>query len=1085
MGKKIKFMMMIFMMSLFLLNAYDEEDDVNRATGIGYLENNILDFYVGSPADTTAPEFKLRIGALLHDKFRLGVTASMFNVLDKFEEYSTTEYQSDLFGNPEYINRSKELNRFNWAHIDNSLGVYLGYRHTDALYFGFSVKGGSDVSQYAKTAKSSDFKYNPDGTLNSTIPGTDDVFTTSETFKGKGFVNAGFGAVLLKDFFPVEWIDSVSIREDFNFQFGADGDAGGFLRLGETGVQSALFDGNGGTYSAEKKYYQNGTDLIESYNVKHKELFDFFAFTNSGLIETGIDLHTVIPGLRGLSRMRFTPGAGYSIGIISYLSSSDATDYTFNHDIFGYATNDYRKTKTEYTPDMFIRSSLVIPLTIDIRPIREVQAKIGYTFNFASENNSYKARYSEERTVHGVNNSFTDPVVSYTSTAFNFSHQINARFRYEFPKVVRLSAGAVYSIEHSLIANTYSISNNIRTYTDGTTGKANYDTIANIKNFSENTYPFTVPMNTGVLKQSINPYLELDFEVVKDFATITVGWEPLIAWTQSGNDILSDTNLLNLANWKVTNVIKFDSIKADAINYTGVTQRKDTYDELVILHTNDTHGHPLAFDMYPSTGIGGLPARATLVKDMRKNHKNVLVLDAGDYNTGMPESNFFNAQPDITGMNYIGYDAVTIGNHEFDVRFADLEKQMKNAGFPFLAANVKNANGSLIAKPYIIKQFNGFKVAILGLLTKDTAFIGSKATIEGIVFEDEVETARRLVPELRKQADIVIVLGHLGLYDSDVDNGSRRLAREVEGIDLIIDGHTHSKMYQPEYENNVPIVQAWKWGMIVGKASFVIKDKKPVSFSWEPLPVNMTDVQIADNGISKTRQIGSAYKEDRGLLIKLRPYMEKVQKILGEVIGVAGGEFSAVMVRKAETAIGNLVADSMMWFAEEQKPDFAFQNSGGIRSDIPSGSVTKKTIYEVLPFDNTVMVVSLRGSDILKMFSYIASITPGDGAFPQVSKEVSFSINYQTKQCENILINGEKVNSEKIYKVVTNSYIAEGGNNYTMFLNAVDLYDTSAYQRDVLIEYFKKFKNIIPKTDNRIIKVINKISIIKTESSAA
>ncbi|MGE5607468.1 MAG: metallophosphoesterase, partial [Bacteroidota bacterium] len=153
-----------------------------------------------------------------------------------------------------------------------------------------------------------------------------------------------------------------------------------------------------------------------------------------------------------------------------------------------------------------------------------------------------------------------------------------------------------------------------------------------------------------------------------------------------------------------------------ALSNAGATAPQTT--ELVILHTNDTHGHPLKFFDNPAPDVGGLPARATLVQQIRSQYQNVLLLDAGDFNTGRPESNFFKAEPEIIGYNYTGYDAVTLGNHEFDNSPEVLANQMKSAKFPFLATNVKNAAGKNIAKPYIIKKYKGFKVAIFGLTTK-------------------------------------------------------------------------------------------------------------------------------------------------------------------------------------------------------------------------------------------------------------------------------------------------------------------------------------------------------------------------------
>ena len=224
----------------------------------------------------------------------------------------------------------------------------------------------------------------------------------------------------------------------------------------------------------------------------------------------------------------------------------------------------------------------------------------------------------------------------------------------------------------------------------------------------------------------------------------------------------------------------------------------DVEHSLVILHTNDFHGHPSAFYDYPAGGQGGLPAQSTFVNGIRAANPNVLVLSAGDLNTGRPESNFFKAEPDIIGHNYIGYDALAMGNHEFDPKPAEMQKQIADSEFPWLCANVVKEDGSYIDNvlPYIIKDFGDFKVAILGLMTTATTKIGHPDHIKGYEFRDEVEVANEFVPILKEQADIVIALVHLGIYD-DETKGSKKVAAQVPGLALVIDGHSHTKVEEP------------------------------------------------------------------------------------------------------------------------------------------------------------------------------------------------------------------------------------------------------------------------------------------------
>lgn len=495
---------------------------------------------------------------------------------------------------------------------------------------------------------------------------------------------------------------------------------------------------------------------------------------------------------------------------------------------------------------------------------------------------------------------------------------------------------------------------------------------------------------------------------------------------------------------------------------------------LVILHTNDTHGHPVKFFKAPAPDVGGLAARATIVKRIRGQSKNVLVLDAGDINTGRPESNLFKARPDIEGFNYIGYDAMAIGNHEFDNALDVLQEQMNLANFPFLSANVRTKEGALLTIPYIIKEFEGLKVAIFGMTTKETEFVAHPENIRDLVFEDEVEVAQQLVPELRKQADAVIALAHLGIYDSP-ELGSKRLATEVSGIDLIVDGHSHTKldvpivMTHPESGHKTLIVQAWKWGLVLGRVDLFIQEKRVVDYRFEAIPLNLKEVEKERDGTIGYRAMGEHIPEDAELVRLMEPYLIGAESVLFEVVGHAEETFFYRGVRKGENGLGDLVADSMLWYTKYLGVDFALQNGGGIRADLPKGQITQGSLHEVLPFGNTVVVLTLDGATVQSLFDHIGSVSRGQGAFPQVSSGVSITLNTATKRCERIMINGQPFDPGRMYKVATNSYLAAGGDGYRMLLNPLHRYDSSEPLRDVVVQYIKHLGGTIkPSVSGRI-----------------
>lgn len=502
----------------------------------------------------------------------------------------------------------------------------------------------------------------------------------------------------------------------------------------------------------------------------------------------------------------------------------------------------------------------------------------------------------------------------------------------------------------------------------------------------------------------------------------------------------------------------------------GPIEQKGVEHELKVLHTNDHHGHPLAFYDYPAGDQGGLPARATYVKDINKSNANVLVLDAGDFNTGRPESNFFNTEPDILGYNFIGYDAIAMGNHEFDNNWEIMQKQIAQSEFPWLCANVKK-NGEYLenVEPYIIKEFDGFKVAIIGLMTVKTEDTGNPENISDLTFIDEVEVAKELVPILKEKADIVIALVHMGLYDTNT-KGSRKLAAAVPELAMIIDGHSHTMIEEPVVENGVAIVQARHWGLYVGNGTLKFMDGKVTTFDWMLDPINVQYKEKDADGNSVYKYATQKIEEDSELLALLTPYADKVDAVLSEVIGEATDVFLNDDTRKMETALGDIVTDSQIWFLKEMGMDidFAFQNGGGIRATLGSGEIQKQTVYEVLPFDNSITMVTMKGSDVIALFTQAAG-NIGAGSMAQVSKEVNVIFNAEAKTVESLTISGKAVDANKEYNIAVNSYLASGGDGYKVFKNATYYYDSSLMQRDAFIDYVIDLGGTItPVTDGRI-----------------
>ncbi len=492
---------------------------------------------------------------------------------------------------------------------------------------------------------------------------------------------------------------------------------------------------------------------------------------------------------------------------------------------------------------------------------------------------------------------------------------------------------------------------------------------------------------------------------------------------------------------------------------------------VTILHTNDHHGHFQKFSPYPVSDVGGLAAQSTLVNIVRAGVEgdggHVLLLSAGDINTGVPESDLLDAEPDIKLMNLIGYDAMTLGNHEFDNPPEVLLKQREWAKFPFLAANiVKKEGGELLVEPYIIKEVDGLKVAILGLTTGEVPILVMPDNVKDLVFDDPIAAASRYVPELRQKADVIVVLSHLGLYGEDSGQaGDIQLAGAVPDIDVIVGGHTHTSVEEPIVVGKTLIVQADGYSEHVGRLDLVIDSEadKVVSSSYALLPVNgKKRVKYGDK--KYYQYVGTGYLEDQEILDAQAPYLEGAAEMLSKPVGRAlvelvGGKTDS---RSGETNLGNMIADAMRL---RTGADVALQNGGGIRAGVAPGEITYRDILTVQPFGNTLVEVKVTGAQLKEVLDAAAG-SVGSGAFMQVSG-LTFTLNAVDKSAENILVGGAPLDPAKTYKVVTNNFVAAGGDGYAM-LKPLPQYDTGYVDADATIEYIRNKGEVEPKVEGRI-----------------
>ena len=520
------------------------------------------------------------------------------------------------------------------------------------------------------------------------------------------------------------------------------------------------------------------------------------------------------------------------------------------------------------------------------------------------------------------------------------------------------------------------------------------------------------------------------------------------------------------------------------------TAHKLNAQAFTILHTNDNHGK----FWRNRHGELGMAARKTLIDRIRSEVENdggqVLVLSAGDINTGVPESDIQQAEPDFIGMNMIGYDAMAVGNHEFDNPLDVLLAQQDWADFPFLAANIfyKDSN-ELIFPPYTVKELGGVRVGILGLTTEDTETLVMQDNVKNIVFSNAVDTAKEWVPHLKQKekADIVIALTHMGHYLNAQYGtnapGDVTLAQAVDGVDIIVGGHSQNKLEKPDIKNSTYILQAWEWGKYVGRADFVYyyvddfdgegnRGGVLKMVNYRLIPVNLKKQQLV-NGVTEWVTIDVDIPEDPDVLKALQPYQEKASKLLmkkvGELDQTMNGERDVVRSRPA--AIGTLIATAQK---DKAKADLAVVNGGGIRTGLTAGSITEKDILSVQPFGNMLCYVEMSGKELKHFIEDIATIESGNGGFAQFSDNVRLEIS-GGENLTRLEINGTPVEKNKTYRLAINEFSASGGDGWPEVDTNPSFINTGYTDALVLKEFIQnhsplKRMNFVPKTADFIRK---------------
>jgi len=488
---------------------------------------------------------------------------------------------------------------------------------------------------------------------------------------------------------------------------------------------------------------------------------------------------------------------------------------------------------------------------------------------------------------------------------------------------------------------------------------------------------------------------------------------------------------------------------------------------LTILHSNDIHGHLTPWqgwegDLKGKT-VGGLGRLAGAIAQVRRDvGSDVLLLDAGDLFGDTMIADLTQGKALISALNSLDYDALTIGNHEPDFGTEALRVRMSDAKFPTVAANlVERTSGKLFTKPYVIKNVGGVSVGVLGLAYPKTAWTTAAKNVAEVEFQDPIEAVKTYLPKMRDEgAEVAVVLSHLGL------GGDKQLARAIEGIDVIVGGHSHNRMEQAEQVGGTLIVQAGAHGSDLGRLDLTLERGKITAHRRTLLPLDHATVP-ADAAA------------ERFVQELLEPHRKAMDEVIGEASTwliraqtLAGQE---ARKRDEESAIDSLFADILR---EVTKVDIALLPGVGYGVAIPPGSVSAAQLRQMVPHDGKVVTMRLSGSQVIEVLEQAVENTFTDDAAAKVGGMIQvggIKFRYDPALTKgNRVWHVERVGGEwdlkATYTVVTNSMLAGGGHKYRT-LTKGDQRVEHGSQYELIRDWFAKNSPVATPPSGRSAKV--------------
>ncbi len=491
---------------------------------------------------------------------------------------------------------------------------------------------------------------------------------------------------------------------------------------------------------------------------------------------------------------------------------------------------------------------------------------------------------------------------------------------------------------------------------------------------------------------------------------------------------------------------------------------------LTILHTNDFHARFEPISKYDSgcssednaagECFGGSARLVTAVEEARARNENTVLFDGGDQFQGTLFYTYYKGKLAAEMMNKLGYDGMTVGNHEFDDGPEVLAGFMDAVEFPVLMSNadvsMEPALADKLMKSTVIER-NGEKLGLIGLTPQNTDELASPG--DKVIFTDPVDAVQGEVDKLTAEGvNKIIVLSHSG-YAVD-----QRVASETTGVDVIVGGHTNTLLGDmdgaegpyPTVVNGTQILSAYAYGKFLGELNVVFDDEgNIISASGAPI---IMDAAVTEDAPTVERIAEAA-----------KPLEEIRNKVVAETAEAIDGDRSSC--RAMECQMGTLIADAMLDRVKDQGIQIAIQNGGGVRASIDAGEVTMGEVLTVLPFQNTLSTFQVTGQTMIDALENgVSEIEEGGGRFPQIAG-MSFVFDASAEpgsRVSDVMVGGEPIDPAATYGVVSNNYVRNGGDGYKMFRDAENAYDFGPDLADVTAEYIAANAPYTPYTDGRI-----------------